>query len=89
LAKRYGIKKSHFALDKDEEASYCTLCRLCIRYYREVVGENAVGFVGRGVDRKGALLPEKGDTCVFCRKCYKLFKGGIFPELAEGFPELL
>jgi NADH dehydrogenase/NADH:ubiquinone oxidoreductase subunit G len=85
LARMYGIRKSRFTIDT--EPTYCTLCGLCVRYCDEVVKENVAGFVGRGVERKVVLLPGKGDTCVFCRKCYNLCEAGRFFNLAEGFSE--
>jgi len=81
LASRCGIETSRF--ERDEEAPNCTLCGLCARYCEEIVKKDAVGFVGRGINRKMALLPEKGDTCIFCRKCYTLCQGNLFSAMAE------
>lgn len=86
LAKKYGIEKSRFTL-VDEEPSHCSLCGICVRYCEQVTGEHAVGFFGRGVNRKVALLPEKGHDCVFCRKCFEMCNSGRFIEIAEAFPE--
>ena len=88
LAKKYGIDQSRFELG-EEEPSHCSLCGICVRYCEQVSGGHTVTFVGRGVDRKVALLPEKGDACVFCQKCFELCHGGRFVEIAEGFPEIL
>jgi bidirectional [NiFe] hydrogenase diaphorase subunit len=85
-AQQFGIEKSRFKL-VDEEPSNCSLCGLCVRYCEEIVGEHAAGFFGRGVNRKVALLPNKGDACVFCRKCYKICNSGRFIEIAEVFPD--
>lgn len=88
LAKRYGVEKTRFKLDTAKEApTNCSLCGLCVRYCEQVKGEYAVGFLGRGVNRKVALLPGKGDECVFCRQCYSLCNSGRFIEMAEVFPE--
>lgn len=87
FAKQYGIEKSRFSLEESEEPSNCSLCGLCVRYCEQLGGENAVGFFGRGVNKKVALLPDKGDSCVFCRKCYKVCNSGRFVEIAEVFPE--
>ncbi|MDI6856575.1 MAG: 2Fe-2S iron-sulfur cluster-binding protein [Candidatus Thermoplasmatota archaeon] len=67
------------------EQNDCTLCGLCVRYCAEIKKENAVGFIGRGVDRHIAILPEKGGICIFCRECYNLCDGGKFPHEAEAF----
>ncbi len=85
LAKRYGVVKSRF--QTAEEPSNCSLCGLCVRYCEQINGEHAVGFVGRGVNRKVALTADKGDECVFCRKCYSICNSGRFVEIAEVFPE--
>jgi NADH dehydrogenase/NADH:ubiquinone oxidoreductase subunit G len=85
LAREYGVRKSRFIID--EEPSYCTLCGLCVRYCDEVIKEDAAGFIGRGIDREVLLVPEKGDACVFCRKCYELCEAGRFPLLSEAFPD--
>jgi NADH dehydrogenase/NADH:ubiquinone oxidoreductase subunit G len=87
LAKRYGVQQSRFQLDEHQEPTNCSLCGLCVRYCEQVVGENAVGFLGRGVNRKVALMPGKGDECAFCRKCYSVCNSGRFVEIAEVFPE--
>ena len=80
LAEKYGVKKSRFPV---EEPTYCTLCGLCVRYCEEVAKENAVGFIGRGINRQIAFLPEAGNICVSCRECYSLCKGGKFVPEAE------
>lgn len=87
LAKKYGVKESRFPLDKGEEPSYCILCGRCVRYCSEVKKLNAVGFVGRGVDRIVALVPGIGDECVACRECYEssICEGGKFVPSAEEF----
>lgn len=64
-----------------EEPSYCTLCGLCVRYCAEIKKENAIGFIGRGIDRQVALVP--GKDCVFCRECENICEGGKFISLIE------
>lgn len=81
LAKKYGIKKSRFPVEG--EPPYCTLCGLCVRYCAEVKGENAVGFIGRGVERQIAFVPEKANICVSCTECYSLCEAGKFVPEAE------
>jgi len=88
LAKKYGIEKSRFEVT-EEEQTHCTLCGICVRYCEQVKQEHAAAFVGRGVKRKVSLMAGKGDTCVFCQKCFELCHGGRFVEIAEGFPEIL
>jgi NADH dehydrogenase/NADH:ubiquinone oxidoreductase subunit G len=87
LAKKYGIKETRFPLDKGVEPSYCILCGRCVRYCSEVKKQNAIGFVGRGVNRKVALVSGIGDICVECRECYdpSICEGGKFVPSAEEF----
>ncbi|HYA39993.1 MAG TPA: 2Fe-2S iron-sulfur cluster-binding protein [Syntrophobacteraceae bacterium] len=87
LARQYGIERSRFELDEGEEPSNCSLCGLCVRYCEQIGGENAVGFAGRGVNRKVVLMPDKGEQCIFCRQCYKICNSGRFVEISEAFPE--
>jgi NADH dehydrogenase/NADH:ubiquinone oxidoreductase subunit G len=42
----------------------------------EIKGKNAVTFVGRGANKKIALVPEKAGVCTICRECYNLCPSG-------------
>ena len=90
LAKKYDAKVSRFPLDEGEEQSNCILCGRCVRYCAEVKKLDAVGFVGRGVNRKVELMPELGNECITCRECYgrDICECGRFVVLAEEFPFL-
>jgi NADH dehydrogenase/NADH:ubiquinone oxidoreductase subunit G len=81
LASQYGMAASRF--EATEEPPSCTLCGMCVRYCEEIVKKDAVGFVGRGTERKVTLLPERGNLCMFCRKCYTLCEGNRFSAMAE------
>jgi len=73
LAQRYGIEKSRFA----GEDTGCILCGLCTRYCAEVKKANGIGFVGRGVDRDVAFIPEASSKlCPTCRECFSVCPGG-------------
>jgi len=72
LAQKYGVEKSRFPSKRTD----CILCGLCVRYCAEIKGENAVTFVGRGANKKIALVPEKAGVCAICRGCYNLCPGG-------------
>lgn len=87
LARQYGVEKSRFEPDVGEQPTNCTLCGLCVRYCQQIGGQYAVGFLGRGVNRKVALMPDKGEECIFCRQCYKICNSGRFVEISEAFPE--
>jgi bidirectional [NiFe] hydrogenase diaphorase subunit len=88
LAKKYGIVKSRFA----GEDTGCVLCGLCVRYCAEIKKANAIGFIGRGVERDVAFLPETATTvCPGCGECYSLCPGGkVIKEGKDGtwFPPL-
>jgi NADH dehydrogenase/NADH:ubiquinone oxidoreductase subunit G len=78
LAKKYGLKETRFR----KENNYCILCGLCVRYCREVKKNNAVGFVGRGINRKVAFIPESFyfKYCEKCMECMSLCPTGVFPS---------
>ena len=78
LAKKYGLKDTRFK----KENNYCILCGLCIRYCEEVKGENAMGFVGRGIDKKVTFIPESSyfNKCVNCMECMDICPTGVFPS---------
>ena len=75
LAKEYGIKESRFKLEVNPD-SPCTLCGLCVRYCNEIIGNNAVTFTGRGIDRNVALVPGVSDQCISCKKCFDFCDAG-------------
>ena len=78
LAKKYGLKGTRLR----KENSYCILCGLCVRYCREVKKNNAVGFVGRGTNKKVAFIPESSyfKYCEKCMECMNLCPTGVFPS---------
>ena len=54
LAHEYGVERTRF----EEESAFCILCGLCVRYCAEVKGENAITFIGRGIEREVMFIPE-------------------------------
>jgi NADH dehydrogenase/NADH:ubiquinone oxidoreductase subunit G len=78
LAKKYGLKGTRLR----KENSYCILCGLCVRYCREVKKNNAVGFVGRGTNKKVTFIPESSyfKYCEKCMECMNLCPTGVFPS---------
>ncbi len=81
LAKKYGIEKSRFpGINKQ-----CVLCGLCVRYCAEIKKANAIGFIGRGVERDVAFLPEVASrVCPSCRECLTLCPGGKLVSEIDG-----
>jgi bidirectional [NiFe] hydrogenase diaphorase subunit len=87
LAEKYGLKSSRFT----GERSDCVLCGLCVRYCAEKKKANAVGFTGRGIERKAAYLPEVASkVCSTCRECLSLCPSGKVALETDGacFPKL-
>jgi len=89
LAQKYGLEKVRFTA----EPTACILCGLCVRYCAEIKKANAIGFIGRGIEREVAFLPEVAPyVCSSCRECFALcpsgklasesFDGTWFPPLA-------
>jgi len=67
LAQEYGVGKVRF----EKEPSFCILCGLCVRYCTEVKGKNAIGFIGRGIEREINFVPEIAlKECPSCKECF-------------------
>ena len=68
IAKQLGVKASRFPDQPDSDD--CILCGLCERVCREVVGQDALGFSGRGADKSvGAPFDESNERCIACGAC--------------------
>jgi bidirectional [NiFe] hydrogenase diaphorase subunit len=66
LAEEYSVGEPRFKLDNDD----CILCGLCERVCREIVGVDAITFLGRGSNRKvGPPLEINPQTCIACGAC--------------------
>ena len=79
LAKGYGANIHRFESRFRAKPTRCILCGQCVRYCDEVVGEHAIGFVGRGIERRAAFFPEKARGCLTCRTCFDLCPTGKIP----------
>jgi len=81
LAREYGIEQQH----SDGEPTFCILCGLCVRYCAEIKKANAIGFVGRGTERRVAFFPEIANTiCADCRECFGLCPTGKLASATDG-----
>jgi bidirectional [NiFe] hydrogenase diaphorase subunit len=81
LAKKYGADKTRFP----GENRGCVLCGLCVRYCAEIKKANAIGFIGRGVERDVAFLPEVASkVCPSCRECLTICPGGKLASYIDG-----
>jgi len=78
LAKKYGL----FSTRYKKEYNYCILCGLCVRYCEEVKKNNAVGFIGRGINKRVAFIPESAyfKKCKDCMECMDICPTGVFPS---------
>jgi len=69
LAQAYGADKDRF----EKDASFCIHCGLCVRYCAEVAKKNAIGFVGRGINKEISFIPEiAAKECDDCKECFPL-----------------
>ncbi|MBW1679550.1 MAG: (2Fe-2S)-binding protein, partial [Deltaproteobacteria bacterium] len=69
LAQEYGVKEGRFQKDP----SFCILCGLCVRYCAEVKKKNAIGFIGRGIEREINFIPEIAlKECLACKECFSI-----------------
>ena len=69
LAQAYGADKDRF----EKDASFCIHCGLCVRYCAEVAKKNAIGFVGRGINKEISFIPEIATKeCDDCKECFPL-----------------
>jgi heterodisulfide reductase subunit A len=68
LAAGFGVTEARFELDSPDEL--CYLCGLCVRVCEEMIGQSAISFAGRGVDRKvGTPFLTFSDDCIVCGAC--------------------
>lgn len=66
LAAKFNIQKVRFEVQHED----CILCGLCVRMCKEQMGSGAIGFVGRGTDRKITTpFDIKSDICRQCGGC--------------------
>ena len=72
LADEYGADIHRFESRFKATPTRCILCGQCVRYCGEVVGAHAIGFVGRGIDRRVVFFPEEAKACITCEACAKL-----------------
>ncbi len=85
LADEYGADIRRFEERLQARSRRCTLCGLCVRYCAEVVGAHAIGFVGRGIDRRVAFFPEKARrVCASCLGCFRICPTGKIGAECDG-----
>ncbi|MGD8966494.1 MAG: 2Fe-2S iron-sulfur cluster-binding protein, partial [Anaerolineae bacterium] len=68
IAARMGVTKVRFEPGREDEL--CYLCGLCVRVCEELIGQSAISFVGRGVDREvGSPFFTFSEACIACGAC--------------------
>ena len=75
VAAELGVTETRFEPRADGDD--CLLCGLCARVCSEVIGQAAISFVHRGVDRK--VMPpfdETSEICMACGACVALCPTG-------------
>lgn len=80
IGNEYGADIHRFESRFRAKPTRCILCGQCVRYCDEVVGEHAIGFLGRGIDRRVAFFPEKARACLTCQACFNLCPTGKIPS---------
>ena len=76
LAAEAGLQRVR--LETIGEPSQCILCGLCERVCNEVLGLNAIGFVGRGVHRSiGTPYGVNSAACIGCGACAVVCPTGV------------
>ncbi|UCG69628.1 MAG: (2Fe-2S)-binding protein, partial [Thermoplasmata archaeon] len=69
MAKYFGIEKTRFYENEDKK-NRCILCGLCVRVCGERMNIYALGFAGRGADRRlDTPFGKLSDVCITCGSC--------------------
>jgi NADH dehydrogenase/NADH:ubiquinone oxidoreductase subunit G len=70
LAREHGVSEPGFSIDGASKENRCILCGLCVRVCAEVVGQHAIGFANRGVERVVSTpFGDQADECIGCGAC--------------------
>lgn len=71
LAREYGVEECRFRAEtKASTAERCILCGLCIRVCDEVVGQHAISYANRGMDRVITTpFDNQAEECIGCGAC--------------------
>ena len=83
LARQLGVEKPRFAARA--EAGKCILCGLCVRVCQKILGQSAIAFSRRGVERDiGAPFDNLSDICIGCGACVAVCPTGHIKSIDDG-----
>lgn len=69
LAERMGVEGTPYPKVTESQRN-CILCGLCIRVCEGIIGQAAIGYAGRGVDRAvAAPFRQPSEDCIGCGAC--------------------
>jgi len=91
LAESEGVSASRFSLPSGEKADeLCVLCGLCVRVCRDLIGACAIGFVGRGSERRvGPPFGVHAEACIGCGACAEVCPTGAIRMEDQGNQRIL
>ena len=82
LAKELGLEKPRFAARTP--GNKCILCGLCVRVCRDVIGQAAIGFARRGVERSvGSPFDASSKACIGCGACVNVCPTGHIETVVQ------
>jgi len=63
------VKETHYPKVTESQRN-CILCGLCVQVCEEIIGQAAIGYAGRGVDRAvAAPFRQPSEDCIGCGAC--------------------
>ncbi|OQX66146.1 MAG: hypothetical protein B5M55_01015 [Desulfococcus sp. 4484_242] len=91
MAEKEGVTASRFGMPSSEQTDeLCVLCGLCVRVCRELIGAAAIGFTGRGSERRvGAPFDFQSDACIGCGACAEVCPTGAIQMEDRGNQRIL
>lgn len=70
LAREYGVDAARFRTNGAADTERCILCGLCVRVCGEVVGQHAISYANRGMERVITTpFADQAEECVGCGAC--------------------